>query len=191
MITSIDQLDPEGTYTVADYLSWQLREQVELWKGKILRMSPAPKANHQSVSRKLTLDVGPTFEGTKCQYFYAPFDVYLPSDKEKPTILQPDACIVCDSGKIIDGVCKGAPDVIFEIISPSSLRYDTKIKFDIYEAAGVREYFIIFPSEQIIQQFVLKDGRFEFVHTDEAVGDINSQVLPDLIIHKNKLFKSQ
>lgn len=81
MITDIHSLDPNGTYTYSDYLKWQFEEQVELIKGKIYRMPPAPKMAHQWVSNKLSFMLNKHFDAKPCSVFEAPFDVRLPKRK--------------------------------------------------------------------------------------------------------------
>jgi Uma2 family endonuclease len=114
----VEEPDLAGTYSYADYLTWQLPEMVELIRGKIFRMSPAPSSRHQKVSGKLFLRIGNFLERQKCQVFSATFDVRLPlkekSDKEINTVVQPDLCVICDPSKIDDRGCLGAPDWIIE-----------------------------------------------------------------------------
>jgi hypothetical protein len=101
-IKDINQLDLNGTYTYADYLLWRLEERLELIKGKIFKMSPAPNVRHQKISGKLHLEMGMFFKNHYCQVFYAPFDVRLhkknsqSSDTKIYTVVQPDLCVICD-----------------------------------------------------------------------------------------------
>lgn len=157
-ITDISQLDLSKSYTIADYLSWQMAEMVELIKGKIFKMSPAPRSGHQFISTNF---VGNLFAKLKarnsnCVLCSAPFDVYLQGlDPKKTTVVQPDICIICDMNKIEDRGCVGAPDLIIEILSPSTLRKDIDVKFHLYEENGVREYWIVNPKEkQVLTHFL-------------------------------------
>ena len=78
VITNIDQLDlAHGLYTYADYIHWQLKERLEILKGKIFKMSPAPAVSHQKIARNLTGELYNYFKGKTCQFFSAPFDVVL------------------------------------------------------------------------------------------------------------------
>ena len=102
-ITSLSQLDPEGTYTYADYLMWKFEERVELLKGKIAQMS-APNRIHQRISGRLFLSLGNALAGSKCEVDSAPFDVRLTKfskaqNKTISTVVQPDLCVICDPGK--------------------------------------------------------------------------------------------
>ena len=95
-ITNINQLDvTNGLYTYADYLLWKFEERLELIKGKIFKMSPAPAITHQRVSRKLSGELYNFFKGKTCELFTAPFDVILPNANGKEdTVVQPDLCVV-------------------------------------------------------------------------------------------------
>lgn len=127
MITDIHSLDPNGTYTYADYLKWRFDEQVELIKGKIYRMAPAPKMAHQWVSNKLSFMLNKHFEERPCSVFETPFDVRLPIGNERfpekiYTVVQPDICVICDESKLDEDGCLGAPDLIVEITSNSTYK---------------------------------------------------------------------
>lgn len=112
----IEEPDLTGTYSYANYLNWQWDEMVELIQGKIYKMSPAPSSKHQKVSGNLFGLLWNHFRGKRCQVFIAPFDVRIPSqrnkkdDKEIINVVQPDICVVCDPSKIDERGCIGAPD---------------------------------------------------------------------------------
>lgn len=166
MITSIDQLDLNKTYSYADYLKWQFDECVELIRGKIVRMSPAPSSYHQTVSLNLSLVLGNYLKRQNCKLFVAPFDVRLirvENDTEVKTVVQPDLCIICDTTKIDERGCLGAPNLIIEILSPATSKKDVRDKFDLYEEAGVKEYWIVSPTDHIVDVFILKDSKYVFV----------------------------
>ena len=160
-ITDINQLDMEATYTVADYLSWQFDELVQLIKGKVVRMSPAPRLTHAIISSKVERALyGKIPKGSACQVFHAPVDVYLGGDDREPSVVQPDIFIVCDSSKLQEQGCMGAPDWVCEILSPSSVKLDRLTKRALYEEAGVKEYTIVYPRECIIEVYRLQDNGF-------------------------------
>jgi Uma2 family endonuclease len=102
-----------------------------------------------------------------CLVFHAPFDVRLPKNGEKEdqkiyTVVQPDICVICDKSKLDEKGCLGAPDLIVEIISPSTANHDVEYKFNIYQSAGVSEYWIVFPFEKVISVYMLNNsGRYE------------------------------
>jgi Uma2 family endonuclease len=166
MITSLEQLDLNKTYTYADYLKWQFDECVELIRGKIVRMSPAPSSYHQTVSLNLSLVLGNYLKRQNCKLFVAPFDVRLvrkQNDSEIQTVVQPDLCVICDTTKIDGRGCLGAPDLIIEILSPATSQKDVHDKFDLYEEAGVKEYWIVSPTDHIVDVFLLTEGKYVFV----------------------------
>lgn len=163
MITDINQLDLSKSYTYADYLNWQFDELVELIRGKVVRMSPAPNTLHQSCSSNLHGLIWSYLRGTSCQSFAAPFDVRLPlpptqqTDDKINTVVQPDLCVICDLEKLDNRGCNGAPDWIIEILSKGTAQKDLKDKFDIYQHAGVREYWIVHPSEGTVLPYRLNE----------------------------------
>jgi Uma2 family endonuclease len=167
MIHDIRQLDLGACYTYADYASWRFREAVELIRGRIHLMAPAPNLEHQRVSRRLTVLIDEFLRGKPCEVFHAPFDVRLPLPPERQsspridTVVQPDLCVVCDPAKLDAQGCLGAPDWIIEILSPASSRKDLSDKFEVYQHAGVGEYWVIHPHEQTLLVYVLgSDGLF-------------------------------
>ena len=96
--------------------------------------------------------------GKSCKVYYAPFAVYLNDDNY--TKVEPDIVVVCDMSKLNDKGCNGAPDLIIEILSPSSLRYDKITKYNKYLNSGVREYWIIDPAGKLAYVYLLKDGEY-------------------------------
>ena len=153
-------------YTYADYLSWMDDVRRELVDG-FVRLMSAPTAMHQGVSMKLSVRLFLILEKHKgkCKIYSAPFDVRLPkngetADNEIHTVVQPDICVICDLSKIEERGCIGAPDLIVEIISPSTAKYDMDEKFRLYESSGVREYWVVFPRDKAVTTFVLHDGKY-------------------------------
>lgn len=126
MVDSLDKLSMDGVYTYADYLTWKFDERVELIKGKIFKMSPAPSRNHQRIAMALINPISNYFKGEKCEAYFAPFDVRLidskkkKSDKDIYSVVQPDICVICDPEKLDERGCLGAPDWIIEILSPGN-----------------------------------------------------------------------
>ena len=134
--STLEEPDLSGRYSAADYLQWKMEELVELIRGKIFKMSPAPSVNHQRISRNLGSVFHPCFQNHRCEYFPAPFDVYLVKEgqhyKETQNIVQPDLCVVCDPEKLMDIGCIGAPDLVVEILSPSTAKKDQVDKKALY-----------------------------------------------------------
>jgi Uma2 family endonuclease len=163
-------LDQNKRYSYADYLTWMDDVRRELFDGFIKFMTPAPSRRHQELSVSLTLQIGTYLMHKNCKLYHAPSDVRFSKDKANKddeqvfTVLQPDLFIVCDLSKLDDRGCLGAPDMIIEIISPKNSKRDTHDKFEIYQEYGVREYWIVNPSDEYVTVFVLDDkSKFQFV----------------------------
>ncbi len=158
-ITDIAQLDLDGHYTYADYLTWRFEEMVELIKGKVFRMSPGPSVVHQQISGNLQGLMFEYFKTKACWLFTAPFDVRFPAKKEEETdnVVQPDICVICEQSKLDQQGCNGAPDWIIEILSPGNTKKEMKYKFDLYEEQGVKEYWLINPENKSLLMYTLND----------------------------------
>ncbi|MEY3807270.1 MAG: hypothetical protein RI893_246 [Pseudomonadota bacterium] len=161
-ITQLSQLDLNGTYSYADYLTWQLEDAVELIRGKIMAMSPAPSLKHQSIITNLGGSLYQYFHKRPCKLFYAPFDIKLYdsrksklTDQDVYSVVQPDLCVICDKEKLTEQGCNGSPDWIIEVLPPGNTKKEMRIKFDLYQENGVIEYWLVYPYEQAVYQFVL------------------------------------
>jgi len=194
-VDDINSLDLNGTYSYADYLLWRFQERVELIKGKIFKMSPAPRSTHQIVSGELYLQFANFLKGNKCSVFYAPFDVRLPRNREKQetklyNVVQPDLCVICDLSKIDERGCIGAPDLIIEILSPSSSKKDTQNKFELYQSSGVKEYWIVSTNDKLVMVFDLINGKY-LLRKNYAGNDlVPCNTLEGLEIDLKEVFKS-
>ncbi len=199
-ITDISQLDPQGTYTYADYLKWQFDETVELIRGKIYWMSPgvdtpAPKRRHQWISGRLFASLYPFFAQRQCELYDAPFDVRLPNPNYRPgendkvyTVVQPDLCVFCDLSKLDDNGAVGAPDWVIEITSPGTIKKDFNEKFNLYQASGVGEYWIVVPESKLLHVYALRESGYELAELYEGGGTVASQTFPELHIDLDQLF---
>lgn len=193
MITSLDQLDLNGTYTYADYLLWQFSERVELLRGKIFKMA-APSRKHQSINGNLYRVTANLLWKTSCKVYAAPFDVRLTrysslKNKEVTTVVQPDLCVICDPAKLDDRGCIGAPDIIIEILSPGNSRTEMKDKFELYQEAGVLEYWVVSPIERMVQVWKLNEQGFYIGLPPAVEGDIlKTPIIPNLEIDLNDVF---
>ena len=190
-ITSLNQLDlSRGGYTYTDYLLWQLKERVELLRGRIFKMSPVPAIIHQRISMRLSGEFYNFFKGKSCEVFTAPFDVVLPSaDGKEDNVVQPDLCVVCDPEKLADGKrCLGAPDLVIEILSKGNSQRDLDDKFHLYEQAEVSEYWIVRPTDKEVNIFVLDQGRYRGLAPVVEGKEITSVKFPTLSIHTNDIF---
>lgn len=195
VITNINQLDVNGTYTYADYLLWRFKEQVELLRGKLFKMSPAPREIHQRVSMRLSGELYAFFKERTCRLYSAPFDVRLPmkgkgtADNQIYTIVQPDLCVVCDLEKIDGRGCIGAPDLVVEVLSPSNSRKDLKDKYEIYQEAGVPEYWIVDADDKAIYRYVL-EGDIYIGLPPVSEGDVFcSKKFPEMEIDTKIVFR--
>lgn len=191
-ITSLNQLDLEKSYSYADYFSWKFRERVELLKGKIMKMSPAPSRRHQTMSRIVGTNIINFLDKSPCQVFYAPFDVRLEranDDRKVQNVVQPDICVICDLSKLDDRGCSGAPELIVEILSPGNTKKEMKDKFELYEAAGVEEYWIIEPTENIVLQYFLENGHFVNYRPLIEEDILHSRVLEGFSLELSSVFE--
>lgn len=183
----------KARYTFADVLAWPDDERAELINGEAVLMAPAPSRGHQGISVELTRQFANYLEGKKCKAYHAPFDVRLfEKDGDTPedvdTVVEPDLVVICDPSKLDDRGCKGAPDMVVEILSPSTQRHDRLVKLGLYQRAGVREYWIVSPEERTVQVFLYKDGSLlpHEVYSREDVAKVN--VLDGCFIELSKVF---
>ena len=171
MITDINQLDLNKQYTYADYLTWQFDERVELIRGWVNRMSPAPLRRHQDVSANVHYQIFSYFLNHPCKVYAAPFDVRLINKRKKVedqailSVVQPDISVICDLEKLDDRGCLGSPDWIIEILSPGNTRKEMKEKYTLYAENGVREYWIVSPENQFVQVYHLVEDKFALTDT--------------------------
>ena len=148
-------------YTFADVLTWDESERIEIINGEAFMMAP-PSRVHQEISVAIAAQLYNYLEGKRCKVFPAPFGVRLfEQDGARPedvdTMVEPDISVVCDSDKLDDHGCKGAPDLIIEILSPSTQRHDRLVKLGLYQRAGVREYWTVNPEDKTVQVMLRDD----------------------------------
>lgn len=136
-VMQFNDIDASLTYSYANYLNWLFEERVELIKGKIFKMSPAPSRVHQEITMNLLKPFLNFLDGKPCKVYSAPFDVRFPKeskeDKDVFTVLQPDICVVCDKSKLDYRGCIGAPDIVVEILSPGNTKMELLNKYKVYE----------------------------------------------------------
>ena len=174
-------------YTYNEYCAWDESERWELIDGVPYAMSPAPTPTHQGISVRLTVQLGNFLKGKQCKLFTAPFDVRLNADGDDNTVVQPDLVVIYDHSKIDDNGCVGAPDLIIEILSPSTARHDRMVKLQQYRQAGVREYWIVDPETKTVQVCILDGGRyFTTVYADTDNAPVS--VLPGCEIDLSDVF---
>ena len=187
--------NPEVTmqYSFADYLTWLEDERWELVDGvPYLQATPTPL--HQDILGGIFAQFFSFLQGKECKVYVAPFCVRLADTADIPDeavnqVVEPDISVVCDQTKIDPKGCKGAPDLIVEIISPSSVKRDRFIKFNLYEKAGVKEYWLVEPEAKLVSVFVLQDnqryGRPEVFAED---GLIAVNIFPTLTVDLSLVF---
>ena len=197
MITSIDQLDLNERYTYSDYILWRFQERVELLKGKLSKMA-APNLAHQEISGNLYGLIWTQLRNNPCKLYAAPIDVRLPLPESRvtpdkiDTIVQPDLCVICDLSKLENRKnCIGAPDLIVEILSPGNSKKEMKDKFELYEAAGVLEYWIVNAEHRYILVYNLDIEKRKFTAilpplTEEDI--LKSQVIDELQVPLSEVF---
>lgn len=192
-ITRLDQIDRSQQYSYADYLRWHISERLELICGYVWPMA-APNRRHQRILGKLFVDTANFLRGKTCEVYQAPFDVRLPRYNQKTdeavfTVVQPDLCVICDPAKLDDAGCIGAPDWVIEVLSKGNTKKEMREKFAVYEASGVREYWVVQPEYNNVLVYVLEQGRFVarpvLTNDDTAVAP---SVFPDLQIDLNDVF---
>jgi Uma2 family endonuclease len=191
-VMEYSQLDLDGTYSYIDYLRWHFKERVELIRGKIMKMSPAPNVRHQSLISNMSGLFYNHFHKQSCLYFIAPFDVRLPianlRNGKENTVVQPDLCIICDLSKLDHQGCAGAPDLVVEILSPGNSNHEMKTKFDLYQESGVKEYWIVETEKRLVFVYHLQNGKFIGLQPFTEGMEVKSQLFPDLNIPVSELF---
>jgi Uma2 family endonuclease len=194
-LSTVNEPDIEyGRYSYADYLTWQMDEMVELIKGKVFkRDAAAPSLSHQKVSIRLSAIFYNFLQGKSCQVFHAPFDVRLPVKSKKnqdiDTVVQPDLCVVGDTEKLDDAGCLGAPDLVVEILSPGNNQRELKNKYEVYEQAGVLEYWVIHPNEQTLLIYTLEGGHYQPSRLFVSGDTVQSSCIPGFSLKLEEIFE--
>jgi Uma2 family endonuclease len=175
-------------YTFNDTLDWEGRW--ELIDGIPYDMSPAPRTDHQRIAGGLYWQLRNFLNGRTCEPFIAPFDVHLNYDEGDDTVVQPDVIVVCDKSKLRDGDCKGAPDFVAEVLSPSTAMRDRTKKFQLYLRAGVKEYWIVDPAAQAVDVHILENGKY-VTTTYDKTQTAPVSVLPGCVIVLSDVFPAE
>ena len=193
-IGKLEDLDLSLTYSYAHYLNWLFNDRVELFKGKVSKMSPAPSRFHQQVSGKVFIELALYLRNKPCKVYAAPFDVRFPkdskADKDIYTVLQPDICVICDLSKLDDKGCIGAPDIVIEILSPGNNKKELLNKYKLYEEFGVKEYWVISASEKTFFKYTLDDqGKYQPSRLFTLSEEITSDALPGFRLNLDEVFE--
>jgi Uma2 family endonuclease len=192
MNMSLPERDLNRKYTYQDYLNLPEDERWELIDGVPYAMSPAPSRKHQRILNELSAEFAIYLRGKTCESYPAPFEVRLFAENETDdsvnNVVQPDIVVVCDPSKLDDRGCKGAPDLIVEILS-SNWKHDRWTKYKLYERAGVREYWIVDPDRGSIEVFALNaNGKYEISGVYGKEDELKVGIFEDLTIDLNIVF---
>jgi Uma2 family endonuclease len=179
-------------YTYEDYLNWPGEHKIEIIDGQVYLYTVPPRI-HQEISGAIVFQFFNYLKDKKCEVYFR-LGVRLPSGDEKSvkeikTVVEPDIIVVCDKSKLDDEGCKGAPDLIVEITSPSTARIDKVEKFNLYEKHGVKEYWIVEPEIKLVTVFLLQEnGRYgrPNIYTEE--DKIKVSIFEDLVIDLKDVF---
>jgi Uma2 family endonuclease len=178
-------------HTYGHYLQWPDDLRYELIDGRAYLMAPAPTLDHQDVAGEIFRQLANVLAGKPCRAFIAPVDVRLPKGDEADewidTVVQPDVLVVCDENKLDRRGVRGAPDLVIEVLSPSTAGHDQLIKRGVYERAGVREYWLVHPSDRVITVYRLDRGEYGKPAVYEMTGTTPVAVLPEVSIAWDEL----
>lgn len=199
MITSLDQLDLNGTYSYADYYQWRLKDfiRVELIKGKISKI-PSTNVQHQMVSGQIAGRLYNFFKSTNKDYdvFHAPLDVRLSSLKDQPdelvfNVVQPDLMVFCNPSNLDDRGGIGAPDLAVEILITGKAKTELSEKFALYQQFGVKEYWLVEPTYEMILVYVLnQEGKFIGLRPYTTEDTFASNLFPEFNFEVANIFES-
>lgn len=163
----------DKSYTYADYVQWTFDDRV---------------------SGNIFYRISKFLKGKKCHAYFAPFDVRLyrknAADESVTTVFQPDICVICDLSKLDDRGCVGAPDIVVEILSPGNNKKELRNKFEIYEEAGIKEYWVVWPVEQTVLQYTLNaEGKYVASLILAAGDQVTTPILPSFVLNLEEVFE--
>jgi len=192
MADALEEYPDIQKWTYADYKAWELKpgERYEIIYGEAYAMS-APNAAHQTISMELGRQFANFLVGKPCKVFPAPYDVRLfyEEDESDDTVVQPDITVVCDKEKRGHEGCRGAPDFIAEILSPSNTAAEMQRKFNLYREAGVREYWVLDIEHKTLTVYLF-NGEKAFCRTYGEKDTAPVTVLEGLSIELSSVFAS-
>ena len=178
-------------HTYGDYLGWPEDVRYELIDGVAYLMAPAPTVSHQDVVGDVYRQLANALAGQPCRVLIAPVDVRLPkadeADELIDTVVQPDVMVVCDVAKISERGVRGAPEWVLEVLSPATAGHDQVRKRRIYEVAGVREYWMVHPTDRVLTVYRLEHGAYGKPDTQILEGETPVTVLPGVVIAWDEL----
>ena len=185
-----EALQKENTYIYADYKDWELKEgeRYELIHGEAFAMS-APDAYHQAISGELFRQLANYLAGKSCKAYSAPYDVrlFFAGDDYDSTVVQPDISIICGREKRGPEGCRGAPDMVVEVLSPSNTAEEMGRKFRLYREAGVKEYWVVSPKDKILDTHLFDGSIFHF-NSYAASGKADVGIFPGFAVDLEPVF---
>lgn len=174
-------------YTYQDYLNWDDGERWEIIEGEAYNMSPAPTSIHQRIAGICYRQLDVQLAGRKCIPFIAPTDVVLSEDN----VVQPDIFVVCQKKKITSTHIEGAPDLVIEILSPSTALKDRREKKQVYERYHVQEYILIHPDESYAERYLLKNNFYQSAEIFGEQETIKLKSLKGIKLNLKEIFESK
>lgn len=181
----------EQTHTYGEYLTWPEDVRYELIDGIAYLMAPAPDLAHQEIAGEIFRQLANVLRDQPCRAYIAPVDVRIPktdqSDDDIDTVLQPDVLVVCEPSKLDRRGVRGAPDFIVEVLSPSSAAHDHARKRRVYERAGVREYWLVHPTDRMVTVYRLEGTDFGKPLVQELSGSTEVAILPGVQVEWDDL----
>ena len=191
----VELIKQQEKYTYADYLTWD-KGRWEIIDGDIFDMTPAPTRVHQKILGELFFLIQSYLKKQKgvCEVYPAPLDVRFVNaqndvDDLIDTVVQPDIVVVCDPKKLDDRGCKGAPDLVVEILSPSTAKIDLKIKRQLYEQHGVKEYWLVHPVDQTVMVYTLNESKqYDKADIYGAEDELRTVLFADFLIKLEEVF---
>jgi len=180
----------ETVYTYADYREWELKEgeRYEIIYGEAFAMS-APNDYHQSMLMELSKQIANYLTGKPCKVRPAPYDVRLfyAEDESDDTVVQPDITIICDEKKRGPEGCRGAPDFVAEIVSPSNTLAEMGRKFRLYRDAGIREYWVLNGEAKTLDTYLFEGEVIRFrSYTGNEKAAVS--IFPDFAVDLEPVF---
>ena len=187
-------LKHEKKFTYGDYLTWPDEERWQIIDGIAYDMSPSPTVDHQLILNELSRQFSTYLLNKTCIVIPSPIDVLFPKPdediKNTKDYIQPDIIVVCDHKKLQERKrCVGAPDLIIEILSPSTAYLDMKDKRILYEREGVKEYWIVDPVYKTVQVYKLEKDKYKFPDVYKVDDKIKAGIFPDLEIDLSLVFR--
>lgn len=179
------------SYSYADYKTWNDDQRYELIEGFLYMMSPAPSLEHQEIAGSIYSSFKNQLKNKKCKTYIAPIDVLLDfntNEDYSKSIVQPDVLVVYDNDKLRSNGVFGAPDLVIEVASPSTIDYDFSAKKQIYCKYGVPEYWIVLPADKTIIVYNLENGKYKTTNYIKT-GKIESTAVEGLAFNLKEIFE--